>query len=118
MKVSNRIIAGFLILMLLAIIVFANQLSAIHRMQTVNRELADIDMNAARTALHMEKLEDVITDDTKRYFVLLDPVYDGLLAGSRNDFLEDIENLQKTARYANERDAITRLREALDTYWA
>ena len=49
MKVSSKINAGVLVLVLLALIVLANQLNVIHQMQRMNQELSDIDMKAATT---------------------------------------------------------------------
>ena len=61
MKVSNKIISGFLTVMLLAIVVLANQLYVIYRMQNVNRVLSDIDVNAATTAVDTKKLAEDIS---------------------------------------------------------
>jgi len=116
MKVSNKIISGFLILMLLAIAVLANQLFVIHRMQTVNRVLSDIDVNAATTAAEIEKLAKDIRDDSKKYFGVDPKAYEGQLTEDRTYFLEHIQQLDKTARIDSEHAAITKLREALDAY--
>ena len=105
-------------MMLLAVGVLANQLYVIHRMQNVNRVLSDVDVNAATTALHMEKLADIINDDSRKYFAVLDPIYAKQLTEYRADFLEDIAQLEKGARNDSEHAAITKLHEALDDYWA
>ena len=67
MKVSSKIISGFLILMLLAISVVAYELSVIYLMQGVNRELAEIDVKSAETALDMEKLTGLLDEHSKKY---------------------------------------------------
>jgi two-component system sensor histidine kinase GlrK len=103
--------------MLLAVVLLANQLGIIHQMQQVNRELADVDLNAAATALHIEKNTDIITDDSKKYFAVLDPIYGDQIADLRNDVLKDIATLEKAAHSKSEREATTELREALDAYW-
>lgn len=115
MKVSNKIISGFLVVMLLAIAVLAYQLFVIHRMQNVNQMLSGIDVNAATTALETEKLAEDITDDSKRIFTV-DPTYEDQLTEDRTYFLEHINKLNETARIDSERAAITKLREALDAY--
>src|SRR5215471_11233113 len=118
MKVSNKIISGFLTVMLLAIVVLANQLYVIYRMQNVNRVLSDIDVNAATTAVDTKKLAEDITDDSKKYFAVLDTTYEEQLTEDRSYFLGYIAELNKTARIDSERAAITKLSEALDDYWA
>lgn len=117
MRVSSKIIAGFLILMLLAVVLLANQLNAIHQMQQVNREFADVDMNAAKAALHIYQVADIITDDSKKYFAVLDPIYDAQIADYRDDVLKEIATLEKAAHSKSERDATAELRKALDNYW-
>ena len=86
MKVSSKIIAGFLIVMLLAIVVLANELSVIHQMQSINRELSEIDMNAASTVLRMEEVAAVIKEDSRKYFATGDPIYDQQITELRQDF--------------------------------
>src|SRR5215475_14989879 len=116
MKVSNKIISGFLIAMLLAILVLANQLRVVHQMQNVNRVISDIDVNAATTALETVKLAKDIRDDSKKYFGVDPKAYEGQLTDDRTYFLEHIQQLDETARSDSEHAAITKLREALDAY--
>src|SRR5215831_15964066 len=117
MKVSSKIISGFLVLMLLAISVVAYELSVVYQMQAVNRELADIDIKAAATALDMEKVSDLLDEYSKKYFGGLDALYDKKTAGYRDDLLEDLGQLQKAAHSDSERAATGKVREALDSYW-
>ena len=85
MKVSSKIIAGFLILMLLTIVVLANQLSVIHQMQSINREISEIDMNAASTVLRMQEVAAVIKEDSRKYFATGDPIYDQQISDLRQE---------------------------------
>jgi len=101
-------------LMLLAIVVVAYQLSVIHQMQSVNRNIADIDMNAATTALHLEKLADILREVCKKYLVMQDPGYEQQIAEYRNDIIEDLGKLDETARTEVAKTATAKLREALD----
>lgn len=118
MKVSSKIISGFLILMLLAIGVIAYELRVVYQMQTVNRELADIDIKAAEKALEMEKVTDLLDESSKKYLGGLDPQYDKITAGYRDDLLEDLGQLQKAAAHSEMEGAATvRVREALESYW-
>ena len=117
MKVSSKINAGVLILTLLALVVLFNQLSVIHQMQAINRDVSEIDMNAASTVLRMEELASIIKEDTQKYFATGDSVYDRQIADVRQEFLEDINALKKTARSDRERAQTADLASALDSYW-
>src|SRR5215813_6504425 len=114
MKVSSKIIAGFLALMLLAIIVVANQLTAINQLQAVNRDLSEINVKTATTVLDMLKSADSIVEFSQKYFAGLDSWYEQLLFRNRDDFLEDLGRLRQTARSEREQAQIAKCREALD----
>jgi signal transduction histidine kinase len=117
MKVSNKIIAGFLILTLLAIVVLGNQLKVIYQIQSVNRDLAEIDMKAATTALDMEQGVDNLNEDTRKYFFVTTDPYGKLIEVVRRDFLEDLAKLRKNARSDSARAVTQKLSEAFDDYW-
>ncbi len=117
MKFSSKIIAGFLVLMLLAVIVLANQLNVIHRMQTINRELSDINMNAVSAALRMQEVAGVIKEDSRKYFATADPIYDQQITDLREEFQTSLAGLQKNARSDRERAETEKLASALENYW-
>src|SRR5215510_12323835 len=114
MRVSSKIIAGFLAVMLLAIIVVANELVAIRQLQAVNRDLGEINVNTATTILDMLKAGDLLTEDSRKYFAGLDALYERLMFNSRDDYLEDLGRLRQTARSEREQAQIAKCREALD----
>jgi signal transduction histidine kinase len=117
MRVSSKIITGFLVLMLLAIVVVANQLAAIHQMQLVNRDLSEINVSSARTAVEMQKFADLLLEDTKKYFLALDSTYDRQIADVRNDFREDLKRLRGSAKSEREQAEAAKLSEALEEFW-
>jgi len=117
MKVSSKIIAGFLILMSLGVIVLVNELSVIHQMQTVNEELSDINVYAATTVLDVQRLADLIDDDTRKYLSFLEPIYDKQIEELRRDLQEDLKHLQQKVNTDREHDAIAKLGEAFESYW-
>ena len=118
MKVSSKINAGVLVLVLLALIVLANQLNVIHQMQAINRDVSEIDMNAASTVLRMEELSSFIKEDTRKYFATSDSlVYERQIADVRQELLDDLAALKKTARSDRERSETANLSDALDNYW-
>ena len=73
MKVSSKIVSAFLVLMLLAVVVLGNQLTVISQMQKVNRDLFEFDLSAATTVLDIQQLTEIINDDSKKYFAVVDP---------------------------------------------
>ena len=117
MKVSSKIIAGFLFLMLLGVLVVANQIKAIDQMQAVNRDLLEINVTTATTVLEILRQADLLADDSKKYFAGLDPSYEQQTAALRNDFIEDLVRLGQNARSEREQAELTKLREALDDFW-
>ena len=118
MKVSSKIIAGFLILMLLALVVLGNELNVIHRMQTINRDLSEINMNAASAVLRMEEVAALIKEDSRKYFATADPIYDEQIVDLREEFQTSLAGLQKYARSDRERTESEKLASALANYWA
>jgi signal transduction histidine kinase len=119
MKVSSKIIAGFLILMLLAVIVTANQRSIIHQMQVINRNISEIDMNAALTALRTQELAAEIWEDSRKYFAATSDssIYDRRIGEDRQELLDDIAMLEKSGRSDVERAETKKLADALADYW-
>jgi len=117
MKVSSKIISGFLILMLLAIVVVAYELSVIYQMQGVNKELADIDINAAATALDMDKATERLDEYSRKFLVTLEPLYDKKTVDKRDEFLVDLGYLQNAARSKSELATMEQVREALESFW-
>jgi two-component system sensor histidine kinase GlrK len=117
MKVSSKIISGFLVLMLLSIAVVAYEVSVVYQMQAVNRELADVDVKAAATTLEMEKLVDLLDEYSKKYFGGLDPLYDKKTADYRDELLRDLGQLQKAGQSPGVRAEMEKVHEALESYW-
>jgi two-component system sensor histidine kinase GlrK len=117
MKVSNKIISGFLVLTLLAIVVLGNQLKVIYQMQSMNEDLAKLDMTAATTALDIQKLVEIITDDSKKIFLVTpDPAWEEQIVGLQQDFQGDLANLRRTARSDSTKAVTQKLSEALEDY--
>src|SRR5262245_29744286 len=113
MKVSSKIIAGFLALMLLAFIVVANPLTAIHQMQAVNRDLS-LSVKSVTKVFALQAVADPLGNDSKKYFAGLDPFYEQQMMHLRDEFLEDLGDLRETASSEPEQAQLVKLREALD----
>lgn len=116
MKVSTRIISGFGILMALAFVALGYQLSVIHQMQSINRDLSAINFHSASTALRMVQSSETIREFSLKYFASRDP-YLRQLESERQEFLRDLAELQKTVRSERERSQVQLLSKAFDDYW-
>lgn len=118
MKVSTRIVYGFGILMLLTLGALAVELSAIHQMQAINAELAEVNFHSASDALQMIQFANIIEEFSKKYFVPRgDPFYEREVEDERKTFLDHLASLQKTVRSVKEKAAIARLSDASAKYW-
>src|SRR5262245_56312137 len=119
MKVSSKIILGFLVLMVLAGIVVVNQLSAIHQIRAANHDLSEINVKSATIVQEMQRYVDLFRDDSKKYFALNDPLtYERQIAGLRTDFLDDVARLRPTAKSEREQAELAKLEQALEDFWA
>src|SRR5437870_11134460 len=116
MKVSSKIIAGFLILMLVAIVAIANQLSVIHQMQAINHDLSEINMNLASTALRMQELASIVAEDSRKFLVTHDAIYERQIGEIRQEFLSKLEILETAGRSKREIAENEKLRSALTNY--
>src|SRR5436309_6855407 len=117
MKVSSKIIAGFLILMLVGLVALANQLSVIHQMQAINHDLSEINMNLASTALRLQELASIVAEDSRKFLVTHDTIYERQIAEIRQEFLGKLEILEKTGRSKREVAENEKLRRAVTNYW-
>ncbi len=120
MRVTRKIVVGFTVLMLVAVLVLANQLSVINELQSVNTDLSEIDIHASLRSLELWQVADTITANSKKYFVVYDDesrvFYDRLLAGNRKQFAGGLSQLQTTAVSERERVETEKLRAAFDAY--
>jgi signal transduction histidine kinase len=117
MKVSTKINSGFLVLMLLAVVVLAHQISVIHQMQMVHRELAEVNVRSATTVLKIQRLVALLDEDAEKYIMVAVDPYGQQIEGLRNDFLAELAQLRETAKSPQEKVEIDRLADALQQYW-
>lgn len=115
MKVFTRVISGLGILMLLALAALAYQVSVIHQMQTINRDLAAVNFHAGSTALGLLEISRTIGEFSRKYFISADP-YGRELETYRSKFLDGIDELRKTVRTEKERAQVESLSKAFEDY--
>jgi len=119
MKVSSKIILGFLVLMVLAIIVVINQLSAIHQIRSANQDLSEINVKSATIVQEMQKSIDLLGDDSRKYFVVNDPLqYEQQIALLREEFVDHVARLRLNVKSPREEAELANLEQALNDFWA
>ncbi len=118
MRVSTRIILGSSVLIILTLVALAYQVSAIHQMQSVNRDLASMDFLAASTALRMLQEGEAIEEFSKKYFTVDPPFYETQFGDALVDFSDDLNLLVRTVRSKEEVIEAERLTKAWDDFQA
>src|SRR2546421_10014317 len=112
MKVSSKIILGFLVLLSVVAGVLAYQFSAIRQIQSANRELSEINVVSAKTALQMQKLAGLLGEDSLKYFSGLDSIYAQQIVDFRADFIESLVRFRKNAKSEREQAEAEKLGRA------
>jgi signal transduction histidine kinase len=116
MRVSTKIISGFGILLGLAFIGLAYQVSVIHQMQSINRDLSAINLRSASSALRTMELAETLEEFSRKYFVAGDPIYERQLEGVRQEFLSNLMELRTTVRSERERSEVERMFLTFDEF--
>src|SRR3954468_14066459 len=98
MRVSTKTVSGFGILLVLACIGLAYQVSVLHQMQSINRDLSAVNLRAASAALRTIQLSDTLEEFARKYFVAGDPIYEHQLEAVEKEFLENLTDMRNTVR--------------------
>jgi len=117
MKVSSKVTLGFFVLMALAVVVLLYQISVIQNLRISHQDLSQINVESARNILEMQRLAQLIADNSKRYFALRDDFYERLIVEFRNSFLEHLVRLRQTATSDREQAEAAKLSDAMDSFW-
>jgi two-component system sensor histidine kinase GlrK len=117
MRVSTKIVCGFAILLALACVGLAYQVSALHQMQTINRDLSLLNMRSASAALRAMQLAETLEEFAQKYFVTGDPIYDRQLSDVRQEFLVNLTEMRQTIRTNRERSEFELMSTTFDEFW-
>jgi two-component system sensor histidine kinase GlrK len=121
MKVSSKIISGFLILMLLAVSGLVYEWRVIARMQNINDAISGVSMSSATIALTMRDIvQNSMEPETEKYFSGLAPIYADLVTRDHADLLQqldEVREIQKKGGTDQERAETENMARALDEYW-
>lgn len=118
MRIATKISAGYIILIALMVVMLIYHVSLIHRMETINRHLTDVNFNTARVSLQLAKDLDQIEDFTKRFFVTQDSDY---ISGQKEwceVFVHDLQRIRLLDHSDRERAEIERLSQMWDEFSA
>jgi signal transduction histidine kinase len=116
MRVSTRTVSGFGILLVLACIGLAYQVSVLHQMQSINRDLSAVNFHAASTALRTTQLSDTLEEFARKFFVAGDPIYEHQFEGVEQEFQDNITDMRNTVRSDRERSEVERLALTFDEF--
>lgn len=104
MKIASKISTGFGVLIALIVAVLSYQISLIHQMQSINRDLSGIDFRSAILSLQLLRDIDQVEEFTRKFFATAgDPDYASQLDGMREAFSQRIADIQKLPVSAAER---------------
>ena len=116
MRVSTKTVSGFGILLVLACIGLAYQVSVLHQMQSINRDLSAVNFRSASTALRTMQLSDTLEEFTQKFFATGDPIYEHQVEGVEQEFLNNIADMRNTVRSDRERSEVQRMGLTFDEF--
>ena len=121
MRVSTRIAAGYGVLIVLAVAVLVYQVLIIKEMNSINKELADLNVGQvgeALTGLELQSDQELVEDAAGKFILTQEPQYSGLLKGYVRDMEEDLAKLKAAGATDDELMTVDRLTQALQNLQA
>src|SRR4051794_3484521 len=112
MRISAKISAGYATLIALFVAVLSYQISLVHQMQSLNRDLSSIDFRSAISSLQLVRDLDEVEEFSRKFFATGgDPDYAAQLQSLRQVFsqhLQQVQALQISPTERREADEILR----------
>lgn len=110
MKIANKIGLGYAILILLIVAVFSYQLTLIHQMQAITRDLGGLNFQSALRSLQLLRDLEQVKEFTQKLFATGgDPGYAGQLTEMRRSFSTSLDELQALALSPSEQEQADQL---------
>jgi two-component system sensor histidine kinase GlrK len=109
MKISTKIVLGYGILIALIAVLVAYEAFAIHRMQTISRNLSRVNFVASLASLRLMRDRDLVEEYTKKYFAINAPEYDSALRDFERELESTLREIRANGRSPGEQDEIARL---------
>jgi methyl-accepting chemotaxis protein len=111
MKITSKIIAGYGILIVLMAGLLAYELFALHRMQSISRDLSSVNFRASIASLQLMRERDLVEEYVRKYFLVGDPQYKRALVEFQEQFEATLEVVVVNARSVKEKEGAGRLSE-------
>jgi len=118
MKITTRIVSGYGLFIAVLAGLVAYQIITVNRMQSINKELSEINFQYSRTCLQALRDRDLVEEYTWKSFALADTDYLNQLKGFQRDFEESLKELSSTATSREEAAAVKRLSQLWNSYSA
>src|SRR4051812_9967140 len=116
MRVSTKTVSGFGILLGLACISLAYQVSVLHQMQSINRDLSAVNLRSASSALRTMQLSDTLEEFARKYFVAADPIYERQMEEVQQEFTSTIVDMRTSVRSNHERSEVERMAATFEEF--
>jgi len=114
MKVSTRIIAGYGVLILLALAVLLYQVSVIRHLDGINSTLARLNVRYALSNVDLQYKQGRVEEFAKKFYSIGDPIYKTLFREADSTLEGILMNLRETAISDAEVQAIDHLTSSLN----
>ena len=112
MRVSTRIISGFGVLMVLAVVALIYHFHVIRQLQSVNHGLSAVNLEATRAAVRLQSDVSAIDEFSKKYFQVDPDHYRADLEESWSELEKDLSSLQHLPVSEKERTDVKHVADA------
>lgn len=118
MKIATKLTVGYGILIALMIAVLGYQVTLIHTMNSINRDLSQMNFHAAMISLQLLREVDQLDEYTKKLFITRDAGYAQRLAEIRQSIGKELAEIQPLGRSELESEALGKLSGVWGNYSA
>jgi signal transduction histidine kinase len=112
MKIATKVRAGYAALIALMVAVVAYQISLIHRMQSINKDLSQISFRAAMISIRLGQDLDQIEEYAEKFLAIKDPEYAARSKEWGDSFSSGLQELMALNLSSQERAEVERLARA------
>lgn len=116
MKIATKLTAGYGILIAVLITVLAYQVSLIHTMKSINRDLSQMNFRTAMISLQLLRDVDQIEEYTRKFFITKDSRYTRRLTEIRESFQKGLSEITLLSRSPQASRALSDLSLRWESY--
>ncbi len=118
MKISEKIIAGYIILIILMAGAIAFEVLAIHRIQAISLGLSQVNFRARLAALQLMRDRDLVDEYCRKYFTNGDPDFIPVIGQRQKEFEATLADVKKNGRSKTEQTEVERLEDQWNAFKA